>query len=137
MRLGANTDSGFKWFLSMEVLGLYRCCLSARLCKLGPCHPKSCLVGFFAFKIYPVAMNTLKCRPSAGKGCPCQHIWNKHSRCALASTQPARRGLLVCLRLLALVVGTDRERSSLPSDRACHQHAPAGTEHGRDRAAVG
>lgn len=76
-QLGANRDSGFQWFLSKETLGLYSCCLSIWLGKLGPCHPKSCLVGVFFvvdFKIYPVAINFLKRWRSAGKGCPCQHI---------------------------------------------------------------
>lgn len=113
MQLGANRDSGLKWFLSKEVLGLYSCHLSIWLLVIQ----NHIWLGFFVFNLYPVAINSLKCQPSAGKGCPCQHIWNAHSRYAPASTQPVQRGLLVCMQLLALPAGKDRERSFWPATK--------------------
>lgn len=95
-------------------------------CIQAPLSSKNHIwLGFFN-KIHPAAMHFLKGEPSAGKGLVGKE--NKHSRCAPAGTQ---RGLLVCVQLLALAVGMDRERSSQP----VMEYPPAGLEQGRDCAA--
>lgn len=89
------------------------------------------LFGMVAFKIDPVAMNSLKCQPSAGKDRPCQHIWNAYSRCAPASTPacPTRApGLPTtpgsCLRgrrkvFLAGATSTPQQERSTAGTRVC------------------
>lgn len=43
--------------------------------------------------MHPVARKAFKHQPSASQGCPCQHIWKKHSRCAPAGKKLTPKGL--------------------------------------------